>query len=333
MRITLLENEITKNWNTEDTLVSIICTCYNHALYIEQTLESFLTQVTNFPFEIIIHDDASTDNSQELIIEYAKKFPNIVKPILQRDNRYSKGEDILINHIFPNINGQFIAICEGDDYWTDSHKLQNQFELLTSFPECKICFHPALGIRPNGSKKLLSQYGKSVKVFPVEDVIIGGGGYMPTASLMMKREVFTDVREFYKAYKNFSVGDIVIQFIASLDGGVLYIPNIYSVYRIDVNGSWSMRIKKDSNFAIDVINKLLELNHNLDEYSQYRYSQAFKVRLDRIIAGCAYDRRLPKRFRLDLLKKGSNIPFYRTLMNYLLYNSKELVKRIVGISR
>jgi len=116
-------------------LVSIVCITYNHERYIRDCLEGFLMQKTNFPIEILIHDDASTDSTADIIREYQKKRPDIIKPILQKENQYSKiGCGPIIKNIFSRCSGKYIALCEGDDFWTDQFKLQKQFDLFQRFP-------------------------------------------------------------------------------------------------------------------------------------------------------------------------------------------------------
>ena len=116
--------------NQKDPLVSILCITFNHANFIRNTLEGFLIQKTNFPIEIIIYDDASQDGAQMIIKEYEAHFPSIIKPIYQGENQYSKNVDVGKDFIFPNIKSKYIAICEGDDYWTDPLKLQKQVDFL-----------------------------------------------------------------------------------------------------------------------------------------------------------------------------------------------------------
>ena len=107
-------------------LLSICCVTYNHKKYIRQCLDSFLMQKTNFKFEIIIHDDASTDGTADIIKEYYEKYPDIIKPIFQTENQFSQGKSISKTFIYPRIKGKYVALCEGDDYWTDPYKLQKQ---------------------------------------------------------------------------------------------------------------------------------------------------------------------------------------------------------------
>lgn len=117
----------------EIPLVSICCLTYNMGKYIRQTLESFLMQSTTFFFEIVIHDDASTDNTREIIKEYAFKHPSIIKTIFQKENMHSKsGFYFQYTDVFPNATGKYIAYCDGDDYWIDPLKLQKQVDFLES---------------------------------------------------------------------------------------------------------------------------------------------------------------------------------------------------------
>ena len=116
-------------------LVSILCATYNQKDFIAQTIEGFLMQKVSFPIEIIIHDDASTDGTAEIVKEYAAKHPDIIKPILQTENQHSKRNPIWKNFIYPAAKGKYYADCEGDDYWTDPNKLQRQVDFLESHPD------------------------------------------------------------------------------------------------------------------------------------------------------------------------------------------------------
>ena len=134
MRCLRSEKEIMKNWkgDVSKPLVSICCITYNHEAYIEDALEGFLIQETDFPFEILIHDDASIDGTADIIREYEAEYSNLIKPIYQKENQYSKRVDIFKTFLYPRAKGEYIAVCEGDDYWTDPNKLQLQAQFLLS---------------------------------------------------------------------------------------------------------------------------------------------------------------------------------------------------------
>lgn len=122
---------------TGDPLVSIRCLVYNHEPYLRQCLDGFVMQKTTFPFEAIVHDDASTDGSAAIIREYAEKYPDIIKPIYEIENKYSKHDGSLGRAMDAAIHpsAKYIATCEGDDYWTDPNKLQIQVDFLESHPD------------------------------------------------------------------------------------------------------------------------------------------------------------------------------------------------------
>ena len=140
-------------------LVTISCISYNHENYIADAIESFLMQKVSFNYEILIHDYASTDKTQDIIMEYTMKYPNIIKPILQDENQYSKGKKVGMFHK-DIAKGKYIAICEGDDYWTDTNKLQKQIDYLENHPECSMCVHASYRVKPNKKKKI-KQIGRA----------------------------------------------------------------------------------------------------------------------------------------------------------------------------
>lgn len=144
-------------------LVSISCITYNHAPYIRQCLDSFLMQECDFDFEILIHDDASTDGTSEIIREYQEKYPDIIKPIIQAENQWSKGvRGINAKFNFSRAQGKYIAMCEGDDYWTDPLKLQKQVDFLEKNPEYSLCCHTYSVIRDINNNK--DKKGEELKI-------------------------------------------------------------------------------------------------------------------------------------------------------------------------
>lgn len=174
MRKLRSENEIIQSWKgrLKKPLVSILCTAYNHEKFIEDALEGFLIQKTDFSFEILIHDDASTDKTGDIIKQYVDKYPNLIKPIYQTENQYSKGNKPgKINK--ERANGEYIAFCEGDDYWTDPNKLQIQVDFLRKNLDYVISGHDACVIDAGGNKIEDSELaGKHKKDFSKEDLML-----------------------------------------------------------------------------------------------------------------------------------------------------------------
>lgn len=144
MRKLRTQQEIMAVWkgDIDKPVVSIICTTYNHESFVEDAIEGFLSQETNFAFEILIHDDASTDNTASIIRNYQAAYPEIIKPVFQIENQYSRGERPF-QLIGPYCSGHYIAVCEGDDYWTDPKKLQVQVDFLEQHPDYVISGHDA----------------------------------------------------------------------------------------------------------------------------------------------------------------------------------------------
>lgn len=141
--------------------LSVLCTVYNHEKYLRQALDSILMQKTDFDYEVLISDDASTDSSQEIIKEYQARFPDIVKPVLLQENEFGRGVNVDKKYNWTRISGQYVAICEGDDYWTDEFKLQKQVDYLDAHNDCYLCFHPVRVKWEDGS-------GKEDVIFPNE---------------------------------------------------------------------------------------------------------------------------------------------------------------------
>lgn len=134
----MCKNAIT-NKEEQPLMVTIRCATYNHEPYIRQCLEGFVMQKTNFRFEAIVHDDASTDGTADIIREYAKKYPDIIKPILETENQYSKHDGSIRRIMNAHTRGKYVAMCEGDDYWTDPFKLQKQVDFLELNKEYSFC--------------------------------------------------------------------------------------------------------------------------------------------------------------------------------------------------
>ena len=126
--------------DTRPIMVTIQCLAYNHEPYIRQCLEGFVMQKTNFRFEVIVHDDASTDKTAEIIKEYAEKYPDIIKPFCETENQYSKRDGSIERFMNEHVHGKYVALCEGDDFWIDANKLQKQLDILESNPQISLCY-------------------------------------------------------------------------------------------------------------------------------------------------------------------------------------------------
>ena len=219
----------------ESPVVSICCLTYNHEPYIRQCLDGFVMQKTNFPIEILIHDDASTDRTQDIIREYEAKYPNIIKPIYQKENQYSKGIPIGITFNMSRAQGKYVAMCEGDDYWTDPYKLQKQVDFLESHPDYVMCSHRFdQYIQEKGI--LVEDADKDFKGADYDlQNLIGGKWLTQTLTVMYRRSALD-----LKRYEQYGMSmDIILLYELLLHGKGYCFPEAMGVYRYHDGGVWS----------------------------------------------------------------------------------------------
>lgn len=246
--------------------VSVICLTYNHAAWIRDALEGFVQQNTNFRYEVLVHDDASTDHTADIIREYEKQYPDLVRGIYEEENQYSKNVPIIEEIVMPYVRGRYIALCEGDDYWTDPNKLQKQVDILEMHPEIDICAHRSR-ILQNGVLEGSFPDCEKEQVFTVENVILGGGSFVPTASLLCRRSV----RELHYRFSDYMSLDYTWQIQGALRGGMYYLPEVMSVYRQNVGGSWTLRIHENRKYHIEHLLSDKTMLRLLDEDTNGKY--------------------------------------------------------------
>lgn len=232
--------QITASWKKRDLgpIVSVVCTTFNQDAYIQDALAGFLRQRTSFPFEIVVHDDASTDQTRDILESYVVRYPGLIKYIRQTENQYSKGKKPSLLAV-GYAQGEYVAMCEGDDFWISPSKLETQYFAMLNNGGVEISFHPAIFYKKGGGQKIVGQGSVSREVFTLSDVIRGGGEFMPTASIMVKRKVFESLPDWFSKAP---VGDYYIQIFGSLHGA-LYLPEACSVYRVMSSASWSSEIR------------------------------------------------------------------------------------------
>lgn len=258
-------------------LVTIRCLVYNHEPYLRQCLEGFVMQKTNFPFEAIVHDDASTDGSAAIIREYAEKYPDIIKPIYEIENQYSKHDGSLRRKMDVHMRGKYIAMCEGDDYWIDSHKLQKQVNFMEEHPEYSLCFHATNCIYGQDENPYYTiHYTKSE--FDLEDLILGGGGMMATNSMLYKN-IFLEPLPLW--VRKAPVGDLPLMLLLGSYGKVHYIDEVMSVYRLGV-GVWSAGVERDKRKLKIHYNGLYEMFYAFDNWCNYSHSNVVKIEIGKL---------------------------------------------------
>lgn len=246
--------------------VSVICQVYNHGKYLRKCLEGFVSQKTDFSFEIIIHDDKSADDSADIIREYEKKYPNLFVAIYEEENQYSRKKMIIRDIMLPLARGRLLAFCEGDDYWCDENKLQKQYEYMLSDHTCIMCTHNTLRHFLEGNKEdeLFNDW-KGIHVLTEEDVF--AEGKVHTSSKMIYKECF-EVPEFATKYW---FGDLVNLTWTFQKGKIVSLPDVMSVYNSGVEGG-------ATDIALNSDPKTIEYKHNqlLQYYSEYNKETGYK---------------------------------------------------------
>lgn len=269
----------------EDIMVSVCCITYNQEDYIRDALDGFLMQKTNFKYEIIIHDDASTDKTPSILKEYESKYPDKIKVLYEKENQYSKGVKRILNFTFNVAQGKYIAICEGDDYWIDENKLQTQVDYMEQNEKCTFCFHNAKIIDVmNGMTSSFVPNNKMVKKYIKKDNIYNVGElelleFIPTASFMFRTENLSKMPSWFN---DCFVGDWPLKLLMTSFGYAYYINKEMSVYRKNTAGSVT---KKNSNKEkesvkgkIEILNKHLEFIDRIDEFTEGKYKKVFDLR-------------------------------------------------------
>lgn len=215
-------------------VVSVCCATFNHRQYLQQALDGFLMQQTSFPFEVIVHDDASTDGTADIVREYALRHPSVFRPILQAENQYQRRVKI-VTIMLPQARGKYIALCEGDDYWTDPLKLQKQVDALETHLEWSGCFHRAVVKRENTAEpdtywpEDLSRDSFGVKEILERNPIM-------TASVMYRAGVVSEIPGWFS---ELAMGDWPLHLLHADWGPMGFLSDVMSVYRVHPGGVWS----------------------------------------------------------------------------------------------
>lgn len=262
----------------EDIKVSVYCLAYNHEKYIRKTLEGFVSQKTNFKYEVFVHDDASTDKTADIIREYELKYPDIIKPIYQTENQYSKGVKISQTYIYPLMSGKYVATCEGDDYWIDANKLQKQFDFLEKNKDYSLVLHNGYKLDNITKKKGLINPYKRTGELSLQDVFIEPNGLPPTASMFFRK----DLRDEYPYDVLYApVGDRPLRMYLATKGKVYYMNECMCVYRVNNKDSFGGRLKCNKEKSELLLEQMKDFFYRFDRYYEYNYHQIILVLISR----------------------------------------------------
>lgn len=297
-------------------LVSISCTTFNHAKYIRKCLDGFLMQDYAGGVEILVHDDASTDGTSDIIREYAEKFPTKIFPVIQTENQYSKGVRAMMARFnFPRAKGKYIALCEGDDYWTDPQKLSKQVAALESNSDCVLCFHNIQVLMPEGD--LRDDFITKVPETTLDvKTVARFGNFVHTPSVMFRNCIGV----YDPLLLQSALGDFTMQMVLAEKGNFIQLSDQMAVYRYGV-GEWSSegeykrRLGTAKTHLViaeyyhqrshpEVVDILLKRVNRFLREQQHKISSAD---LDYLLNGCAIKEEFLKNIWSSLEAKGARI--------------------------
>jgi glycosyltransferase involved in cell wall biosynthesis len=266
--------------------VSICVQAYQHYKYLKDCIDGLLTQKTNFEYEILLGEDDSHDGTRDLCIEYAKKYPHKIRLFLHSRKNNVKiagtptGRFNLIYN-FSQSQGDYIALCEADDYWTDPLKLQKQIDFLENEKNCSVNFTSALYHFENNPNKnfIYKPFGVGdSKIFKLQDAIQKGGEFMPTASIVFRAEYLNTLP--YWLFKS-PVGDLPLSLFLGTKGNYGYLSDTTCVYRKMVSGSWSEQMTFQKRLA--QVEGFLQVLSDFDDFTNQKFSFFVKKQMNQIL--------------------------------------------------
>lgn len=244
--------------------ISVLMITYNHEKFVRQAVESVLMQETNFEYELVIGEDCSSDGTRDILLELREAHPDIIRLVLQERNL---GMQRNFASTFKACGGRYVALLEGDDYWTSPHKLQKQADFLDSHPDCALCFHTALEVYEDaGRPPRKFPPGCFKEISSIEDLL--ARNFMHTCSVMFRAGLFA---EFPGWFYELTMGDWPLQILNAEHGKIGYIDEVMSAYRVHPQGAWSPR--REPQRIKDTI-KMLE---HVDRHLSHKHAKTINI--------------------------------------------------------
>lgn len=225
--------------SASDPLVTVCVIAYNQRQYIRDCLDGIVSQRTNFPVEVLVRDDYSTDGTERIVAEYAQQHPTLIRQVNAAENiGANKGLQLL----FAQARGKYVALCEGDDYWIDDQKLSKQVACMEADSSCAFSGHRAYILGSTGDAKPAFDKGGEPVRFNLQEVLSTLGQYAPTASFLIRREALGSLPAWFS---DAPVADFFLAAYALTKGRGLFLPDLMSVYRLGSIGSWTSEHSPD----------------------------------------------------------------------------------------
>lgn len=298
-----------------DVLVSVVCITYNHESYIRDTLEGILHQNVDFRYEIVVHDDASTDRTPQIIREYEEKYPELVHGIYESENQCAKkGLALMAQDVMKKCRGRYIALCEGDDFWIDNNKLKIQIDWMEKNPDYFMTSHNALRMDyKKNTLEAINPYLAEKEISP-EELIMQYRANLPSASIVVR----DDIKNMGQFFLKCGVGDIPLQLYSMDKGKVYYFDRIMSVYRHNHKGSWCENtLNNDIEKAILHYAKMIRFCHQYDDYTKNMYHRFMR------------DKELNYLFYLFYLSEKLSLSEFRRKAQLLIDENDESLRQYI----
>lgn len=321
--------------NQDQLMVTIRCITYNHEPYIRQCLEGFVMQKTNFRFEAIVHDDASTDGTAAIIREYAEKYPDIIKPIYETENQYSKHDGSLRRIMDKHTHGKYVALCEGDDYWTDPFKLQKQVDFLEKHPEysmshTSIVYYYQYVNRFISSKdiEINSQLNNNGNVL-LEDILTRYR--IQTLSVVYRRKYIEQLHKedpFLYTSGYFLMGDTQLWFGLARKGKIHFLPEVTCIYRRNpgsVSNSCNKKVGHRFSLSSAEMRYYISLHYPVSKYFKNKSLERYEKKL---ILYWTFDKDFKPKFPINI--RHYNLKRIQYNIESLLFN---FIRKILAQSR
>jgi glycosyltransferase involved in cell wall biosynthesis len=271
--VTVMELEISdinkqKNTQASDHVkVSVLMITYNHESYISQAIESVLAQETDFQYELVIGEDCSKDNTRAIIANYQKAHPQIIK-LLPSESNLGTHRNFL--RTYKACQGKYIALLEGDDYWSAPDKLQKQVDFLDAHSDFTICFHNVLmSFEDDPQKNRDARPSSQKEISTIEDVF--KGKFIPTCSVMFQNGLFSDFPDWVYSL---TMTDWLLDVLNARYGSIKYINEVMGVYRVHSGGVWS------SIGEIEHLKADIQFLTNINEYLNFEFDHIIQQTLD-----------------------------------------------------
>lgn len=312
--------------NNSDIFVSIYCLTYNHCKYIRDALDGFLIQKTNFKYKVFIYDDASTDGTSDILREYQEKYPEIFDIYISKKNTFKSPDrnQFLLSLCREKLVGKYVALCEGDDFWIDSNKLQRQVDYMEQHLDCALCMHNAVWFDCRENVMEVKEpydiaYGGSI--IDAKEIIMMSRVHPPTASIMFRRDIWDCDDFFFLA----PVGDYPLLLAALTKGYIFFDDRVMSVYRWMTSGSYNSKMMHENTLKTYYNWGMIKFLQYYNEYTSYNYDLYVRNKIQFFICGLidVLEKEIDVRAAIT---KCQNKGYKLEVDNELLYKIESLAK-------